>query len=139
MNRHTVVGATAGDDWEIRVTLLDADGQPINLSSTPPILWTMLSSQGKRVIEADEVSVAITDAVAGRCSVFVPAAVTTRLTSGLYTDSLRLVMGGISSTMLSGDWNVMTDPFGLQASGVQFKPATVITLHGRPAARVVTR
>jgi hypothetical protein len=115
MSRHDTVGAVAGDDWEIRATLLKADGTPFDLSGDPSILWTLTDSTGRRVIEADEVSVSITDAAQGKCSVLVPATVTTRLVTARYCDALRLVMGGITSTLLTGDWNVLGDPFGAQA------------------------
>lgn len=127
MSKHAGVGAVAGDDWELRVTLLQADDSPFDLSGNPPILWTMVDNAGKRVIESDEVTVSITDALAGKCTVLVPGTVTTRLAGGSYTDALRLVMGGIATTLLTGSFNVMADPFGAQAAA-QGKRPTVVKL-----------
>jgi hypothetical protein len=130
MSTHEMVGAVAGDDWEVRLTLLDASGAPYDLSGTPSILWAMADRSGRRVVEPNETTVSITDAAAGKCSVLIPASVTTRLAGGHYSDALRLITGGVTSTLLTGDWNVMADPFRQQVS-------SVITL--RPAAREFAR
>jgi hypothetical protein len=118
MSTHPMVGAVAGDDWELRVTLLDANGAPFNLSGSPTILWELSDRNGLRVIQPNEVAVSITDAAAGKCSLLIPASVTTRLKGGHYYDALRVIMGGVASTFLTGDWNVMADPFAPQATNV---------------------
>lgn len=110
MNQHATVEAVAGDDWQLAVTLQNAAGAPIDISGNPPILWSLATSSGRRVIEPNQVTVAIVDGPAGKASVTVPAAVTTGLMGGLYQDALRLTQGGVACTMLAGEWHVYADP-----------------------------
>lgn len=101
----------AGDDWEVRATLLDQDGNPYNLSGTPVILWTLLNENGVRVIQSNEVIVTVLDTAAGKCSIVVPHTITTRLPSDIYIDALRINIGGVISTLSTGQIQVIADPF----------------------------
>jgi hypothetical protein len=106
----------AGDDWEIRATLLDQDGNPYNLSGTPVILWTLMDENEVRVIQTNEVNISVLDAAAGKCSIIVPHAITTRLPSDIYTDALRINIGGVVSTLSTGQIQVIADPFKVAAA-----------------------
>jgi hypothetical protein len=112
--QHIGVGLVAGDDWEIQVTMLDENDVPFDLTAAQ-ILWCLMDSTYHRVIETDEVTIALDDALAGECSILIPATATTKLPAGFYTDTLRIVTGGITSTLLFGQINVMADPWGMVA------------------------
>jgi hypothetical protein len=116
MSTHGTVMAVAGDDWEIAATLIDENGAPFDLTNAQ-VTWTLLDLRGQRVIDSSEVSVSIdSPATTGECTVLVPSTVTTRLASGAYSDALRLVLGGVTSTLLTGQWSVMADPFAATAA-----------------------
>jgi hypothetical protein len=107
----------AGDDWEIRATLLDQSGTPYNLTGTPVILWTLMDRQEHRVIESNEVNISVLDAAAGKCSIVVPHTITTRLPSDIYTDALRINVGGVVSTLSTGQIQVIADPWKVAVAG----------------------
>lgn len=108
-----LVDLWAGDDWQLNFTLLNADGTPFNLSGSPQLLWTLLDRLNHRLIQSNEVSYAMTDAVAGKFSVHVPAAVTTRLAAAICMHALRVVSGGVVATPFNGQINVYVDPWAV--------------------------
>jgi len=100
----------AGDDWEFKILLLDIDGNPYDLSGNPPIEWVM--RYGKHiVITTADVSISLTDAPAGKLSVFVPAVKTAVLNEFAYNYSLRVIIGGVTHTPLIGEVQVYANPF----------------------------
>lgn len=108
---HTAIDFHGGDDWEIRATLLDENGDPYDLSSAPDIQWALLDRNNKRVINGADVSIAVIDAAAGQCSIIVPSTATSGLASGMYTDTLRIKIGGLTSTLSVGSIHVTADAF----------------------------
>ena len=108
---HTIVDFYAGDDWEICATLLDENGDPYNLSPLPDIQWALMNYNQQRVLNGTDVSISVTDAAAGKCSILVPSEKTSALTTGLYSDVLRITTGGITSTLAVGNIHVVSDAF----------------------------
>jgi len=111
----TLPQLVGGDDWEFKVTLLDIDGNPYNLSGNPPIEWVMRHGMNP-VVNTGDVSISLTDPTAGKLSVFVPSVVTTTLKNFAYNYSLRVVIGGVTHTPLIGKVQVYADPFLVAAS-----------------------
>lgn len=101
----------AGDDWELRFTLLNADDTPFNLSGSPQLLWTLLDRLNHRLIESNEVTYAMTDVAAGKFSVLVSDTVTTRLQAAICMHALRVISAGVTSTPFGGQINVLVDPW----------------------------
>jgi hypothetical protein len=113
---HSSFSFVAGDDWEIKAQLVDDQGAPYNLSGGQQIKWTLLDPKYKRVIDTPDVGISIVDAVQGKISILIPATKTTALASELYTDALRLIAGGIASTLMYGPIYVMADPWAVVQS-----------------------
>jgi hypothetical protein len=110
MTTHSLIEFVAGDDWEIVATLLDENGFPYDLTAPHTIKWRLIAVNGIAVI-GDAAVITVTDATHGVCSVRVPAAITSPLVGGVYTDALRLVMGGETGTLLMGPVSVIADPW----------------------------
>lgn len=102
----------AGDDWEIRATLLDENGAPYDLA-TATIKWGMFGSGSSTlpVIGEGAYSLSIIDADSGTCSIKVLAAKTTTIKGGQYHDALRIISGGVTSTLSTGIIYVTDDPW----------------------------
>lgn len=115
MIRHQLIEFVAGDDWEINVTLLDEAGHPYDLTQSPTIKWRMYSDAGV-VVNDSQAIITVTDPANGGCSIFVAAAVSTTVPAGIYTDALRLIIGGESGTLLFGSIDVIGDPWRLTAA-----------------------
>jgi hypothetical protein len=109
--QHTLIDFYAGDDWEIRATLLDENDDPYNLDPLPNIQWALMDRNYNRLINGADVSISVTDAAAGKCAIHIPATVTTTITTGVYTDTLRITVGGITSTLAIGQIHVTVDAF----------------------------
>jgi hypothetical protein len=117
------VHLVAGDDWKLQFTLLNSQGSAFDLSSSPQILWTMLAG-GHRVIQSTEVSIQVTNPLAGQLNVLVPADITTRLITASYTHALRVIYAGVSATPFIGGYIfVSADPWAATSQ--------VMTLVGR--------
>ena len=111
MSTHEDYYWTAGDDWQINATLLDYAGAPFDLSGTPDIRWSLTSEAGETVLTEADIDIVVMDADAGQCAIQVPKTVTTDLAEGRYTDMVRIVYGGVSSTLAHGlNW-VTADPW----------------------------
>ena len=115
---HEIVSWTAGDDWQIKATLLDENGNPFDLSGTPQIKWALMDSAFHRVIDEDNVNIAVTDAAAGQCSITIPAVISSPL-AGRYTDVIRIVFGGVTSTLSYGSISVAADPWAAAEASAQ--------------------
>lgn len=122
MTPHSIFEFIGGDDWEIQATLLDEYDNPYDLTGAT-VKWTLADSLGKSVLGEGDSIISVTNALAGICSVVVPAAKTTTVVSGLYHDALRIVIGGITSTLAMGPVGVTTDPWMAQTE-VARKPGT---------------
>jgi hypothetical protein len=109
--QHALIDFYAGDDWEIQATLLDENGDPYNLSPLPTIEWALVDRNYNRVINGTDISISVVDAAAGKCAILVPAMTTTVLAAGTYTDTLRITIGGIVSTLSAGSIHVIADAF----------------------------
>lgn len=107
---HPVFQFFGGDDWEISATLLDENGVPYNLTNAQ-VKWTLIDNAGRRILDVADVSISITNALAGTCLIMVAAAKTTTIAAGRYTDALRIVIGGITSTLNMGPVQVVADPW----------------------------
>jgi hypothetical protein len=101
----------AGDDWEIRATLVDEAGQPYDLSGTHVIKWALVDSSHVKVLDETAATVTVTDGPAGKCTILIPADKTTGLLAGHYQDAIRIVIGGITSTLSTGPMFVAADPW----------------------------
>jgi hypothetical protein len=106
----------AGDDWQINATLLDVNGDPFDLSVPNEIQWALLDNRGQRVLDEDDASITITEALAGKCTIVVAAAKTAPLPTGHFSDAIRIVQGGITSTLTQGLIYVTANPWALQAA-----------------------
>jgi hypothetical protein len=107
---HTVFNFVGGDDWEINAKLLDENDDPYDLTNAI-IKWTLIDKAGHHVLEDDDIALAIIDALGGVCSIMVPSTKTTEIATGRYTDALRIITGGITSTLSIGPVQVITDPW----------------------------
>ena len=100
----------AGDDWQINALLLDSDGIPFNLTSAT-IKWVLVNEAGERVLDEGDVSITVTDAEGGLCSIQVPSDKTSPLKAGRYSDRIGILDAGLMSTLAHGlDW-VDADPW----------------------------
>jgi hypothetical protein len=128
MNQHLAIEFVAGDDWEILATLLDENGDPYDLATGPPeILWTLVDRTWKPVIEADEIGISIVDAAAGQCAIQIPAAVTTTVEAAVYSDFIRIVIGGVTSTLATGPIFVTADPWRVAAPVMATQSTTPVS------------
>ena len=138
--QHVSVGLVAGDDWEINITLLNPDNTPFDLTGAT-VLWCLIDKTYHQVIKSSDVTISLgTDPTLGVAQVIIPAAVSSPLPSGFYTDALRVVAGGITSTLLFGQINVMADPWAAQpaaASGtiIPFQRTMYVETHPHDAER----
>jgi len=106
----------AGDDWEIRVTLLDENNAPY---VNPQILWALVDRQGRLKIGSGY-SVSTINATSGQYAIIIPAAVTEPLAIGTYTDTIRIIdSGGVTSTLAVGAIHVAADPWSAAIVGQQ--------------------
>jgi hypothetical protein len=119
---HQPFSFIGGDDWEIQATLQDENGNPYDLTNAQ-ILWTLTNAAGQRVLDPPDISISVTDAAAGTCSIMVAAAKTSTIPGGRYNDALRIVTGGITSTLSAGPVQVVTDPWLVATRSV---PLTVV-------------
>jgi hypothetical protein len=108
---HEPVTWFAGDDWKINATLLDATGNPFDLSPPTQALWCLLNAQGQRVLDEDDVLLSIADPASGKCAILIPASATSPLPSGQYRDVLRIVANGMTSTVATAPINLTSDPW----------------------------
>lgn len=117
---HVLVSWFAGDDWEIRATLLDENGAPYNLgSSGTAVLWALNNKAGQLVLDEDDVTFTITDPAAGKCTILITSAKTLNLPGGAYYDTLRIVTGGITSTLATGQIYVLANPWTAAGTGIE--------------------
>lgn len=110
MTEHDIIDWVAGDDWEVQATLIDESGQPYDLSGSE-IKYALLDAAYRRVLDNAHVDITVLNAAAGKCSIIVPSDVSKTVAGGKYNDVIRIVSGGITSTLAFGPVWVSTDPF----------------------------
>jgi len=116
---HDTVNWTAGDDWQIDATLYDENDQPFDLGGAPVIKWALMDNANRRALDEGDVIITITDAAAGKCMISIPAEKTKMLAGGRYNDVIRIIYGGIASTLSYGLIYVVADPWQLAEVGAQ--------------------
>ena len=107
---HLGVSWYAGDDWQINATLLDENGNPFDLGSAQ-VKWCLVNAGYQQVLDESDVAIDVVDEDTGQCAIKVPAAKTSPLPGGQYTDVIRIVVGGITSTLSVGTIFVIADPW----------------------------
>lgn len=124
---HRLIGPMiGGDDWQINVQLTDQDRQPYNIDDIT-VKWLLHNPRGQ--IVEHEAIITTLNAAQGRISIWIPATETTKFTDGVYTDYVRIICNGITSTLLMGNISVMRDPWTAEIA-----PSAVI---GRSTAEIV--
>jgi hypothetical protein len=99
-----------GDDWHIDGTLLDRDGNPLDLTDAS-IAWTLLDPSGAPV-KANAIITVLDPPIAGMINIKLTGATTAALSPGRYTETLRITRAGTTSTFQSLSIIVVAqDPF----------------------------
>ena len=110
MIRHQRLELVGGDDWTFNEVLVDANGNPINLTGAT-VLWTLLDSFGYRALMPSDYTITTPATPIGSAIVKVAAARTSKFTGGGYVDYWRVTSSGVTQTTLSGSMSVLSDPF----------------------------
>lgn len=102
VNAHDTLEFVAGDTWEIDALMLDADGNPFDLTGAG-IVWTLNDTRGRVNYLTRSVGsgVTITDAPGGRCTISVSPALSAAIIPGTYRDQCRVTAAGGS---VSVEW-----------------------------------
>jgi hypothetical protein len=121
MRVHQLIGLIGGDDWTISAVLLDAAGDPIDLTNAT-VQWTLVQA-GNRAPAFQEGEFEITAGPdPGAVTVAIDAAKTTGVAGGQYLDYWRITLDEITSTPLSGAVAVQSDPFAPAAAAEKQEP-----------------
>ena len=109
---HDDIQLYAGDDWVIRRTLTNEQGNPLDLTNAT-ITWVLIGADGQPSPASDAASIeAAEPPTAGLLTITVPDVATTGLAPGRYTDALRVHDGaGEHSTVWTGRVLVSADLF----------------------------
>ena len=112
---HDDIALTAGDDWLIAGSLIDENGQPLDLSTAEMVQWVLLGPDGQPALPPGVAVIEIADPpTAGLVNVSVPSSATKLLYPGNYIDAMRVVM---TETSRSGVWQgiigVWANPFDM--------------------------
>jgi hypothetical protein len=70
-----------------------------------------MTSGFQRALDQTDVGISVTDPLAGKCAIQIPAAKTAPLVTGRYSDVIRIVTGGITSTLSYGLIYVAANPW----------------------------
>jgi hypothetical protein len=107
---HPLMQLTAGDSWQFDATLTDADGNPLDLTNAT-VTWALLNFNSKPMIQPADYTVAL-GTNPGECSILVAGSVSTNLSSGSYTDFLRVTDASAAvATLIQGPMRIKGDPF----------------------------
>ena len=117
--KHPVIEFVAGDDWELRATLLDELGNPYDLSGSYTILYLLYDDQHSHIIDSPIITV-MGDPKLGDISIIIPSSETAVIVGGTYNDALRLIIQGSVGTLLMGPVSVIANPWGV------YQAATVV-------------
>jgi hypothetical protein len=133
---HKMITWTAGDDWEIDATLLHEDGTPYDLTGPHTVKWALLSATGARVLDETDVNITTVNALAGTIAIKISAGLSSPL-AGVYTDTIRIVYAGITSTLSHGSINVRPDPWrGAHAASAAETPKLELVKSGGSLAKI---
>ena len=94
---HEDTNFVAGDDWHIGGSLLDRNGDPLDLTNAS-IAWTLLDPNGAPV-KANAIITVLDPPTAGMVNIKLTAATTGTLLPGRYTEALRITRAGTTSTL----------------------------------------
>jgi len=110
LNHHPDTELMAATDWAIDGTLLDADGQPLDLSNAE-LTWTLIGPQGTPMLQDGDATITVVgDPTAGLVHITVHNAKTALLECGRYIDALQLTVGDIVSPLWLGQILVAANP-----------------------------
>jgi len=101
-----LMGAT---DWEIDGTLLNADGNALDLSNAT-LQWTLIGPDGLPALADGDATITVVDAAARTVTIAVHHAVTARLECGRYMDALHVTIGDVVSPLWVGQILVAANP-----------------------------
>jgi len=108
MQLHQDVELVIGDEWQITGTLLDENGDPLDLAASVLLSWVLLGPDGTRVpLEA----IIERLPTAGMLTITLPEALTRTLDPGRYTDAVRAWVNGSPAQMWRGSILAAADPF----------------------------
>ena len=117
-SHHDDLEVTAGDDWVIAGTLLNADGSAFNLSDSW-VYWMLVSPDGEEVAElAENISVTTkSPASDGLIEISAPSTFTQGLAPGRYLDAVKVITGGtFTETFWTGVIEVKANLFSAPES-----------------------
>jgi hypothetical protein len=107
LNHHDDTELMAGTDWAIAGTLLDVDGNPLDLSNAT-LQWTLIGPDGLPVLQNGDATITITGT--GTINIAVHHTVTATLDPARYLDALQLSIGDVISPLWIGVILVAANP-----------------------------
>ena|SRR5215831_19462277 len=102
LTHHDDIELAAGDDWAIPGTLLDENGQPLDLTNAT-LAWTLLGPDGCPALTAGQYTISVVPQQTGNIKISVNRIVTGLLPPGRYTDAMYATIGGTTTTMWVGN------------------------------------
>jgi len=110
ISHHDPAELMAATDWGIDGTLLDADGNPLDLTNAT-LQWTLIEPQGLPVLHNGDATITIVGApTAGSIHISVHHTVNAQLAAGRYIDALQLTIGDAVSLLWMGQILVAANP-----------------------------
>jgi hypothetical protein len=106
---HRVYSFFGGDDVFLNLQLVDQENKPYNIDALDEVKW-LLHTPDAKIWPHDAIKQTINSAD-GQIRIWLPAAETTKFVGGIWTDFVRVVCDGITSTLLYGPINVTKDPW----------------------------
>ena len=97
----------AATDWAIAGTLLDATGDPLDLSNAT-LTWTLIGPAGLPVLQNGDASITVTGI--GTINIAVHHTATATLECGRYIDALQVTIGDVVSPLWVGVILVAANP-----------------------------
>jgi|SRR6516164_3662029 hypothetical protein len=107
LNHHDDTELMAGTDWVIAGTLLDVDGQPLDLSNAT-LQWTLIGPNGLPVLANGDAAITVTGI--GMINIAVHHSVTAPLNAGRYIDALQVSIGDVVSPLWLGNILIAANP-----------------------------
>jgi hypothetical protein len=87
---HDDVTLYSGDDWTINGTLLDASGNPFDLTGAD-LTWRLLDADGQSMLPSESATITVVEPASdGKIIISVPDTATAGLVPGPYVDALRV-------------------------------------------------
>jgi hypothetical protein len=107
---HDDIELVIGDEWLIVGTLLDENGQPLDLTAGVTLGWALLGPDGNRVPGLTE-GATLDKQLGGVVRITVPDSFTRTLTPARYMDAIRVWVGDVPVTQWTGIILADADPF----------------------------